>query len=59
LVAAHYRQGPTADQWLEVKGVVEDLWVTNKRSLKDVKAILARDYNFYATYEFHSEAVGP
>jgi hypothetical protein len=58
LVATDYRQGPSADQWLEIKGVVEEMYVTKNGSLKEVKHILARDYNFRATYEFHPEAVG-
>jgi hypothetical protein len=57
LVAGDYRQGPSAEQWLEVQGVVQELYVTEKRPLKEVREILARDYNFRASYEFHSEAV--
>jgi hypothetical protein len=57
LVAGDYRQGPSAEQWLAVQGVVQELYVTDKRPLKEVREILARDYNFRASYEFHPEAV--
>jgi Clr5 domain len=57
-LVAEYRQGPTAEQWLQIKGVVQELYCENKRPLKEVKAILARDYNFRATYDLHPEPVG-
>ena len=55
LVASDYRQGPTAEQWLEVKRIVQELYCNNKRPLKEVREILARDYNFRATYEARSK----
>lgn len=58
LVAAEYRQGPTAEQWLQIQGVVQELYCEDKRPLKEVREILARDYDFRATYDLHSETVG-
>jgi hypothetical protein len=55
--AGDYRQGPSPEQWLDVQGVVQELYVTEERPLKEVREILARDYNFRASYEFHPEAV--
>lgn len=42
-------QGPTSAEWEEIKDAVEHFYVTNKRPLKDVRAILKREYNFRAT----------
>ena len=56
LVAGDYRQGPSTEQWLNVRGVIQELYVIEERPLKEVREILARDYNFRASYESHSEA---
>jgi hypothetical protein len=57
LVAGDYRQGPSPEQWLNIQGVVQELYVTDERPLKEVKEILARKYNFRASYEIPSDAV--
>ena len=56
LVAGDYRQGPSLQQWLDIQGVVQELYVTDERPLKEVREILARDYNFRASYAFPFEA---
>ncbi len=41
--------GPTQQQWLAIKDVFSQLYVSENRRLKDVRAILAKRHNFNAS----------
>lgn len=43
-------EGPSAAEWEGKQEVIRDLYERKRLKLKDVRAILERDYGFKATY---------
>ena len=48
-VAPNTRQGPSTDEWAAVKEIIRQLYVNEKRPLKEVRALLEARYGFRAT----------
>ncbi len=48
---SRHPHGPTAEEWDSVKDVIRQLYVSEQRSLKEVKQELETRYNFRATYD--------
>jgi hypothetical protein len=46
---ADCRQGPSTKEWEDVKSVVQQLYLAENRSLKDVQATLETNFSFSAS----------
>jgi hypothetical protein len=43
------RQGPTAEDWIKYRAVIESLYLEQGKELKDVASIMSQAYSFAAT----------